>query len=52
VHVSERPERVVAIGAATTEETRPKRMQRKKGEPRSQKSDVRSQKSTSKKVKE
>ena len=51
VHVSERPERVVAIGA-TAEETRPKRPQRQKGQPRSQKSEGRSQKPTSKKAKE
>ena len=43
VHVSERPEKIVAVGP-TSEETRPKRPQRKKGEARSPKSEGRSQK--------
>jgi large subunit ribosomal protein L22 len=37
VHVSERPEKVVAVGAASTldkEDARPKRPQRQKGQPR------------------
>jgi large subunit ribosomal protein L22 len=53
VHVSERPEKVVAVGVTPTgEENRPKRPQRQKGQPRA---DVRSQKSEtakSKKAKE
>ena len=43
VHVSERPEKVRAV--ATTEDNRPKRPQRQKGQP---KSEVRSQKSATK----
>jgi large subunit ribosomal protein L22 len=43
VHVSERPEHVVAVSKAeTSEENRPKRPQRKKGQPRAE---VRGQKS-------
>jgi large subunit ribosomal protein L22 len=43
VHVSERPEKVAAVGtAASSEDNRPKRPQRQKGQPRSE---VRSQKS-------
>jgi len=53
VHVSERPEKVVAVGAVPTgEDNRPKRPQRQKGQP---KADVRGQKpvaTKSKKVKE
>ena len=53
VHVSERPEKVVAVSAAPTgADNRPKRPQRQKGQP---KADVRSQKAAttkSKKVKE
>src|SRR5215472_14358836 len=42
VHVSERPEKVVAVGAVPTgEDNRPKRPQRQKGQP---KADVRGQK--------
>jgi len=42
VHVSERPEKVVAVGVTPTgEENRPKRPQRQKGQPRTE---VRSQK--------
>jgi large subunit ribosomal protein L22 len=46
VHVSERPEKVVAVG--TSEDKRPKRPQRKKSEARSSKSEGGSKKSATK----
>jgi large subunit ribosomal protein L22 len=45
VQVSERPEKVVAVGTTPAQgETRPKRPQRQKGQPRAQKAESRSQK--------
>ena len=58
VKVSERPEKIVAVAATDVEDSRPKRPQRQKGQPRadvkapSQKSEVRSRKTASKKAKE
>jgi large subunit ribosomal protein L22 len=46
VHVSERPEKVVSVGAS--DDKRPKRPQRKKGDTGSQKSEMRSRKPATK----